>query len=128
MKKQFEKIHDLLNKEHTLLIEEIKGIDQVAARDFLSPTSAFGQKEEASAAFSEIERRSIESGTLRARLLEIEAALRKLDTGTYGLCDNCGDTIPLERLEAMPHTVYCVDCRIRIQKPHQNTTSIKANN
>lgn len=43
------------------------------------------------------------------RLEEIEAALKRLDDGSYGLCAVCGQTIPAGRLEARPWTLYCVE-------------------
>ncbi|WP_067620811.1 TraR/DksA C4-type zinc finger protein [Alicyclobacillus acidiphilus] len=46
-----------------------------------------------------------------AHLEEIEAALRRMDEGTYGQCVDCGETIPMDRLQAMPTTKYCIDCQ-----------------
>jgi RNA polymerase-binding protein DksA len=44
------------------------------------------------------------------RLLgEIEAALRRIDEGTYGRCVVCGRQIDEERLEAVPHATLCID-------------------
>jgi len=45
---------------------------------------------------------------LRALLTECERALGKLDAGTYGTCEECGDAISEPRLEAMPATRWCV--------------------
>jgi len=36
-----------------------------------------------------------------------------VDNGTYGICDDCGDEIGLERLKALPFAVRCVDCESR---------------
>lgn len=47
---------------------------------------------------------------LDAMLRDVERALRKLEDGTYGICDRCGRLIPEERLEARPWSVLCVDC------------------
>jgi RNA polymerase-binding protein DksA len=44
-------------------------------------------------------------------LAEIDAALRRIDDGTYGTCTNCGTTIPPERLEARPWATLCIDCK-----------------
>jgi DnaK suppressor protein len=45
------------------------------------------------------------------RVLErTERALAKLDDGTYGLCDVCGDPIPAGRLRALPEGVLCLKC------------------
>ena len=48
--------------------------------------------------------------TLEAGLERTDRALAKLDEGTYGICDNCGQPIPERRLEAMPDSVLCVAC------------------
>jgi DnaK suppressor protein len=42
-------------------------------------------------------------------LVEIEAALSRIDDGTYGLCANCGNPISPERLEAVPYATLCID-------------------
>jgi RNA polymerase-binding transcription factor DksA len=49
-------------------------------------------------------------GTLRDTLNEIDDALRKLEAGTYGLCESCGEPIPEARLEAMPSARLCIAC------------------
>ena len=40
---------------------------------------------------------------------QIEAALQRMEEGTYGVCAKCDEDIPFERLEAIPYTEYCVD-------------------
>lgn len=46
------------------------------------------------------------------RLLEaIDAALKRIDEGTYGICGTCGQPIGEERLEALPWTTQCIDCK-----------------
>ena len=46
---------------------------------------------------------------LETELADLEKALRKLDEGTYGVCEACGKQIPAERLEAMPATRFCLE-------------------
>ncbi len=46
----------------------------------------------------------------RGELEKVEAALRRLDDGTYGTCTSCGKPIALERLEAIPWAPVCIDC------------------
>lgn len=41
---------------------------------------------------------------------EIDAALKRVDDGSYGTCANCGREIPAERLEARPWASLCIDC------------------
>jgi DnaK suppressor protein len=48
--------------------------------------------------------------TLEVTLERIDRALAKLDEGTYGTCEGCGEPIPEKRLEAMPDSVHCVEC------------------
>jgi RNA polymerase-binding protein DksA len=44
-------------------------------------------------------------------LLAIDAALDRVDAGSYGTCGRCGKDIPLQRLEAVPYAALCVDCQ-----------------
>jgi DnaK suppressor protein len=46
--------------------------------------------------------------SISTSLEEVERALEKLDEGTYGVCDDCGEPIAPERLEAIPWTALCV--------------------
>jgi RNA polymerase-binding protein DksA len=46
------------------------------------------------------------------RLLEaIDAALKRIDEGTYGICSTCSRPVGDERLEALPWTTQCIDCK-----------------
>lgn len=45
---------------------------------------------------------------LRQELAEVERALAKLDDGTYGRCETCGEPIAEARLEVMPAARYCI--------------------
>jgi DnaK suppressor protein len=40
----------------------------------------------------------------------VDRALAKLDDGTYGICDSCGEPILPARLRAAPESVRCIDC------------------
>jgi len=42
---------------------------------------------------------------------EIDAALQRIEAGTYGTCVDCGHAIPHERLEANPRASLCIDCK-----------------
>jgi RNA polymerase-binding protein DksA len=46
----------------------------------------------------------------RAELIQIKQALERIASGEYGICQECGRQIPMERLEAIPYTSYCVEC------------------
>lgn len=49
----------------------------------------------------------------RKLLNKIKEAIERIDNGTYGVCDDCGDDIAVERLDARPVTTYCIDCKTR---------------
>jgi RNA polymerase-binding transcription factor DksA len=49
-------------------------------------------------------------------LLQIEAALHRLEQGTYGVCQACGRKIAEERLEALPATRFCVDDQAKAER------------
>jgi RNA polymerase-binding protein DksA len=44
-------------------------------------------------------------------LAEIDAALKRIDDGSYGVCTNCGKDIAPERLDARPWATLCIDCQ-----------------
>ena len=41
---------------------------------------------------------------------QVDAALKRIDQGTYGICDMCGEPIADKRLEALPYATRCVAC------------------
>ena len=41
----------------------------------------------------------------------VEAALARIEAGTFGTCTNCGKPIAAERLEALPWAAWCIDCQ-----------------
>ena len=50
------------------------------------------------------------AGSLEDQLAAVQEALDRIDDGTYGLCQNCGQPIGDARLEAMPETRWCINC------------------
>ena len=52
----------------------------------------------------------------QAQLSSIRHALAKIDEGSYGLCDNCGNEIPFSRLNARPEAPLCIACQTRLEK------------
>jgi RNA polymerase-binding protein DksA len=49
-------------------------------------------------------------------LTAIDAALKKIEDGTFGKCETCGQDIAEERLAAIPWTTQCIDCRRREER------------
>jgi DnaK suppressor protein len=49
--------------------------------------------------------------SLRDTLQDVEQALERMEAGTYGLCERCGQPIGDERLEALPAARLCMSCK-----------------
>jgi DnaK suppressor protein len=45
------------------------------------------------------------------QLAQVEAALARIDDGTFGMCRRCGNAIATERLEALPWAALCIECQ-----------------
>jgi DnaK suppressor protein len=52
----------------------------------------------------------------RMRLQEMDEALDRIEAGTYGICEECGEPIGLKRLEVRPVAKYCVPCLSKMEK------------
>ena len=80
-------------------VEKIPGVDE----NFADLAQATAERSEIYALIEQT----------RARLAEVDAALEKMDEGTYGVCVDCGAEIAEARLEARPLSVRCVECASR---------------
>ena len=64
----------------------------------------------------------------RREVMLIDAALRRMDTGVFGACVDCGYDIPIERLEALPFAIRCEEDATRheleVRGGHQATPTI----
>ncbi len=49
-------------------------------------------------------------------LAAIDAALHRIDAGTYGTCQRCGRQISEERLDALPYAELCIDCKREVSR------------
>lgn len=47
----------------------------------------------------------------RKLILKIDSVIKKIDDGTYGICELCGDPISEQRLHARPETTQCIECK-----------------
>ena len=52
----------------------------------------------------------------RMRLKDVDESLDRIENGTYGFCEECGEPIGLKRLEVKPVAKYCVPCLTKIEK------------
>jgi DnaK suppressor protein len=59
----------------------------------------------------------------RFLIWKIKDALRRIEEGTYGICEECGEDIPIARLKARPVTNYCLDCKTRMESQERSLKS-----
>ncbi len=112
-----EKIRARLESERQRLLTELDGLQaSVEPAEVRREGSPFGKREEEATESFELEKRVALEKQVRANLAEIDHALDKFKKGTYGLCDICGQPIPAERLEAMPHANLCLSCKAKYAK------------
>ena len=53
----------------------------------------------------------------RSQLTNLEEAMQRLEMGTYGKCEGCGERIDLQRLRLVPFTAYCLPCQKQQEGP-----------
>ena len=68
-----------------------------------------GNAEAGSMKFEYEKELSIEQNTVDL-LSKVERALENIENGTYGICESCGKSIPMARLDVLPYVTLCVDC------------------
>jgi len=107
------KFREGLIDERAQLLGQVEGLD--AEADVKNWRESGFDDDPADAGSASFERETAQSLSLHARNLlgQIEDALRRLDEGTFGECITCGRRIELERLEALPYTTQCMECRRR---------------
>jgi RNA polymerase-binding transcription factor DksA len=71
----------------------------------------------------ELEKRLALENRLRSLLAEVDRAIQKLDSGTYGMCDMCNTAIDPARLEALPQAILCLSCRQKAKNARTQSTA-----
>jgi DnaK suppressor protein len=102
-------VRDTLEDKRQALAAELAALT-AAPRDPMTAVS-FGKR--IGDGTTEAVERINQTGTAKhiaAMLGDVERALSKMDEGTYGICDRCGDPIGEARLEARPWSVLCLTC------------------
>jgi DnaK suppressor protein len=101
------------------LLDSMNGVakDSLRSRAEGSEASAFGmhQADAGSDAYDRDFALSLLSQE-QDSLYEIDEALKRIESGTYGICEMSGKPIPHARLEALPFTRYTVECQAELEK------------
>jgi RNA polymerase-binding protein DksA len=122
MTAKFKKQREQLESEHKRLTDELAQLKTSASTsEERREGSPFGKREEEATETLELEKRLALENRIRQELARIEHALDKFEKGTYGLCDNCGQPIDPERLEALPQASLCMNCKALLAKNAKST-------
>jgi DnaK suppressor protein len=112
-KKDMEKYRRLLEEKKSSLSAEL-----VKTRSAEEETTEEATQDIADRAVSSYTREFLYSltDTERVTLLQIDDALARIESGTYGQCVNCGSPMIEKRLVAVPWTPYCLACQELAEK------------
>ena len=99
-----------LEAERARLLEEIAAVEIEPPE----PMTYGSQAAAASQVFDQNRARALRERAER-ELTQVDAALARLDAGTYGLCRACGRTIDPARLEALPWALYDLECQRKVR-------------
>ena len=101
-----------LQRERKRLIEELEQLKgSIRQASGQRDRNLAGKWDESGMESSEADRCLALQTRVRESLTEVERALHKLEDGSYGLCDNCGQQIDPARLEALPQANLCLSCK-----------------
>jgi DnaK suppressor protein len=119
----FDILRSRLGQQRKRLTEELEqiGADNRIA-DEHREGALFSKRGEAAAETADMRKRLAIKRQLSESLAEVEHSLHKLDDGTYGLCDNCGQPINRARIEALPQANLCLNCKVLQERRKSNPT------
>jgi RNA polymerase-binding protein DksA len=111
----------MLEKERQRMLHQIRVIDAGQDQDQSDTLSELSDYDDhpadvATETFEREKDRALRNNA-RETVERVTAALRKMDHGTYGLCDICGKEIPAGRLDAVPYATLCVKCQADVEGP-----------
>jgi DnaK suppressor protein len=117
MSGQYKKQREQLETEYKRLTDELTQLqNNASSAEERREGSPFGKREEEATETLELEKRLALENRVRQEMAKVEHALEKVKNGTYGLCDNCGQPINPERLEALPQASLCLNCKALLSK------------
>jgi len=112
-KKTIAKFNKILLKEREQIVGEVKQIVESSKEMGQDGIQDIG--DEAANIYNKQVLLSLNENE-RMRLQEVDESLDRIENGTYGVCEECGELIGLKRLEVRPVAKYCVPCKTKMEK------------
>ena len=103
----------VLNDERSKLVHQLEELGATESGDLRSDVQFGDGFADAGAATAERTEVLGLVESLKRQLDSVDAALVKIDAGTYGICATCGKQIGADRMEFRPTSVRCMDCKTR---------------
>ncbi|MFC2051312.1 TraR/DksA family transcriptional regulator [Chloroflexota bacterium] len=117
MIKNLNQLRSRLEDERKRLLGELEQLEVgIRPTEERREGSPFGKREEEATESFELEKRLALEKQIKDQLAIVERTLHKFEEGTYGSCDNCGQPIDPDRLEALPQASLCLDCKAKNAK------------
>ncbi|HTC80547.1 MAG TPA: TraR/DksA C4-type zinc finger protein [Acidimicrobiia bacterium] len=118
--KTLDKLHRLLEEERETYVRQARDLaaeaEALASEREPGDTQFDEESGEGDTLNVERERDLALSASATQAVEEIDRALRRMDTGNYGICERCGKKIAVARLEALPFAALCIDCKSREER------------
>jgi DnaK suppressor protein len=112
-------LRDLLNYRLADLHADIHAAELARRERNADPTEVSDRKDEAGLNQS-LSTDDAQEERDRAELRQVEAALHRLDVGSYGDCADCGEAIDMQRLLALPAAERCAPCQTAFEQRQQH--------
>jgi len=115
-KKQLEEFRKILTEQLKQLEKKLSGaVDELSEESEVFPDISDQATQESDLYFD------LRVKDREQKLIEkIKTALKKIDEGTFGICERCGEPIELERLKARPVATLCIDCKNEQEKEERS--------
>lgn len=108
---------DLAGKEQIKLQEErVQIAEELENLRELMQAEVDVEPDEGDAEIFEREKNAALIAVLERKLGDIDAALRSIEKGQYGICERCGQAIETERLEVKPDATLCLKCQQEVER------------
>jgi len=99
-----------------LVAERVRLLDEIGQAVALPEQMTYGSQAAAATQVFEQEPELAMRERANLHLEAVDAALARLDDGTYGTCAQCGRPIAAERLEALPWAAHCIECQTVVDR------------